>query len=56
MNELVLPEKLKCLVAERQWVVHRNKVPFSPFEPYAPAKSNDPETWGRCRRLGRLCS
>ena len=45
-----LPEELMRLGAERgmerQWVVHRGKVPFSPFAPYAPAKSNDPRTWG----------
>ena len=46
MSEIVLPEELKCFGEERQWVVHRDKVPFSPFEPYAPAKSNDSETWG----------
>ena len=46
MEEFVLSEKLMCLGAERQWVVHRGKVPFSPFEPYAPARANDPETWG----------
>ena len=44
--EFVLPEKLMRFGAGRQWVVHRNKVPFSPFFPYAPAKSNAPETWG----------
>ena len=38
--------KLMLLGMERQWVVHRDKVLFSPFEPYAPAKSNDSETWG----------
>ena len=46
MSEIVLPEELKCFGEERQWVVHRDKVPFSPFEPYALAKSNDSETWG----------
>ena len=46
MRELVLPEKLMGLGEFRQWVVHRSKVPFSPFAPYATAKSNAPETWG----------
>ena len=46
MNDFVFPEELKCLKARRQWVVHRDKIPFSPFEPYAPAKSNDSGTWG----------
>ena len=46
MKEFVLPEELECFGTERQWVVHCNKVPFSPFDPYAPAKSNDSGTWG----------
>ena len=46
MKEFVLPEELECFGTESQWVVHRGKVPFSPFEPYAPAKSNDSGTWG----------
>ena len=46
MNEFVLPEELECFGTESQWVVHRDKIPFSPFEPYAPAKSNDSGTWG----------
>ena len=46
MNDFVLPEELDCFGEERQWVVHRDKVPFSPFEPYVLAKSNDSETWG----------
>ena len=46
MDNFVLPEELMLLEMERQWVVHRDKVPFSPFEPYAPAKSNDSDTWG----------
>ena len=46
MNDFVFPEELKCLKARRQWVVHRDKIPFSPFEPYAPARSNDLGTWG----------
>ena len=49
MKEFVLSEKLKCLGAERQWVVRRGKIPFSPFAPYVPAKSNTPETWGTLR-------
>ena len=46
MKEFVLPEKLMRLGSRRQWVVHRGKVPFSPFAPYAKARSNGPETWG----------
>ena len=45
-EEFVLSEKLMRLGSRRQWVVHRGKVPFSPFAPYATAKSNAPETWG----------
>ena len=46
MKEFVLPEKLMRLGSRRQWVVHRGKVPFSPFAPYAKARLNGPETWG----------
>ena len=49
MDIFVLPEELMSFGAERQWVVHRGKVPFSPFEPYALARSNDSETWGMLR-------
>ena len=49
MEELVLPEKIVRLGNLRQWVVHRGKVPFSPFAPYAIARSNAPETWGTLR-------
>ena len=49
MEEFVLSEELMRLGNLRQWVVHRGKVPFSPFAPYAIARSNAPETWGTLR-------
>ena len=44
-KEFILPEELNCLAPLRQWVVHREKIPFNPFD-LTPAKANAPKTWG----------
>lgn len=56
MEDSVLLEKLMWLASRQQWVVHRNKVPFSPRVPYWIAKSNAPETWGTFQEVQEALS